>query len=117
MNTKTLIATMKLPILTSRFMADVLLTRGTAVTVTKGRFEPTLHILNQKQAAKVIDIHMKSSQVDEGNQSTGPVIIRQGDKATVTFEFKNRSSYLRPGMRIIIREGHVIGYGVVTTLL
>ena len=95
-----------------------MLTRGTTVTVQTGRFNPMLHILNQKQSAKMMEIRLMdtdgSYMPTNGN---GDVVMRQGDRANVTFCFVNRSVYLRPGMKIIIREGHVIGYGVVKALL
>lgn len=46
-----------------------------------------------------------------------PVVVRQGDWAAVKFFLKNRSSYLRVALRTILREGHVLGYGVVKALL
>jgi GTPase len=104
-------------VLTKTFTADILLTRGTTVTVQMGRFEPVLHILNQKLSARMLDIRSKGQTGSDIGVNDAPCVIRQGDRATVTFGLKNKSAYLRPGMRIIIREGHVIGYGVVAALL
>eukprot|EP00529_Nitzschia_sp_RCC80_P022121 CAMPEP_0113440456 /NCGR_PEP_ID=MMETSP0014_2-20120614/568_1 /TAXON_ID=2857 /ORGANISM="Nitzschia sp." /LENGTH=485 /DNA_ID=CAMNT_0000331253 /DNA_START=764 /DNA_END=2221 /DNA_ORIENTATION=- /assembly_acc=CAM_ASM_000159 len=113
-----LVATMKPLVLKQSFTADILLTRGTTVTVQKGRFNPMLHILNQKQSAKMMELRLMDT---DGSYTplndTGDVVMRQGDRATVKFCFKNRSAYLRPGMKVIIREGQVIGYGVVKALL
>ena len=105
-------------VLKQSFTADIMLTRGTTVTVQTGRFNPMLHILNQKQSAKMMEIRL----MDTGGSyspmnGNGDVVMRQGGRATVTFCFMNRSAYLRPGMKIIIREGHVIGYGVVKAVL
>mmetsp|Transcript_47592 Transcript_47592/g.115943 ORF Transcript_47592/g.115943 Transcript_47592/m.115943 type:complete len:110 (+) Transcript_47592:2061-2390(+) len=109
---------MKPLVLKQSFTADILLTRGTTVTVQKGRFNPMLHILNQKQSAKMMELRLMDT---DGSYTplndTGDVVMRQGDRATVKFCFKNRSAYLRPGMKVIIREGQVIGYGVVKALL
>jgi GTPase len=91
-----------------KFVADIVLTKGATVTVQSGKFDATLHVLHMKQNAKVVDI-----QVDCKRQQ----VIRQGDTARVTFEFSHKLSYLRPGMRLILRIGHVIGYGVVKAAL
>jgi GTPase len=87
-----------------KFIADIYLTKGTTVTVEAGKFHATLNILHAKQSAKVVNI-----QVGNTKQN----IIRQGDSARVTFEFVKKPSFVRPGMRFILRSGHVIGYGVV----
>jgi GTPase len=113
----TMVATTEPLALTNSFTADILLTRGTTVTVQKGRFEPTLHIINQKQSAKMMDIRLMSRDGSYITSNDSDVVIRQGDRANVTFSFKNRPAYLRPGMKVVIREGHVIGYGVVKELL
>ena len=91
-----------------KFIADIYLTKGATVTIEVGKFNAALNILHMKQSAKVIDI-----QVGDAKKS----IIRQGDSARVTFAFVNKPSYVRPGMRFIMRSGHVIGYGVVKAAL
>lgn len=41
-------------------------------------------------------------------------ILRQSDRAFVSFRLlRSRSSFVRPRIRVILREGHVLGYGVV----
>jgi GTPase len=100
---------MKQPFTPSRkFVADIYLTKGSTVTIQSGKFEATMHILHMKQNAKVVDI-----RVNERKE----LVIRQGDAARVTFEFSRRPSFVRPGMRIILRCGHVIGFGVVRASL
>lgn len=99
--------------LSQEFVADVYLTKGHTVTIQKNRFTPTLHILHNKQTGKVVDISVRDP-VHGG--AISQTTIRQGDRALVTFRlFKNRSAFVRPGMRVILREGHVVGYGVVVT--
>jgi GTPase len=96
---------MKQPFTPSRkFLADIYLTKGSTMTVQSGKFETTVHILHMKQTAKVVEI-----RVNEQNKT----VIRQGDTARVTFQFSHRPSFIRPGMRVILRCGHIIGYGVI----
>jgi GTPase len=97
--------------LCSKFVADIYLTKnnGSSVTVVNGKFDATLHILNNKQSAKIIDIVTKK----EGRKCD---VMRQGDSARVVFEVhKGTFLYVRKGMRIIIRCGHVIGQGIVVS--
>jgi GTPase len=62
-------------------------------------------MLHNKVSARVTDI--------QGVDNDSRTVIRPGDRATMTFELNRRSAYVRPGMRIIMRDGHVRGYGVV----
>jgi len=97
--------------LSEEFVADIYLTRGNTVTITKNRFTPMLHILHNKQAGKVVDILVRDP-VHGG--AISKTIIRPGDRASVTFRlFNEKSFFVRPGMRVILRQGHILGYGVV----
>lgn len=87
-----------------KFVADIFLTKGSTVTIQSGKFDVTLHILHMKLSAKVVEI-----RVDCKKQQ----VIRQGDTARCVFDLLNKPAYIRPGMRIILRSGHVIGYGLV----
>mmetsp|Transcript_23528 Transcript_23528/g.65703 ORF Transcript_23528/g.65703 Transcript_23528/m.65703 type:complete len:256 (-) Transcript_23528:150-917(-) len=98
------------PVLTHRrFTAEVYLLRGRTVTIVKGCYEATVHILHMKLAARVIDIvkHDDGDATDE---------IHQGGRATVTFEFSHHANPVRQGMRIILRDGHARGFGVITSV-
>ena len=44
-------------------------------------------------------------------------ILRTGDKALIQLEFLIRPEYIKPGMRIIFREGKVRAVGKVVELL
>lgn len=96
----------------SRFVADVYWTKScnavSGVTIRCNQFEATLNILHNKQTVKILDI-----QVDGEPMQT----IRQGARADVIFEFKHERCYVRPGMKIILRDGHVLGYGTVRAVL
>jgi GTPase len=84
------------------FKAEVYFVKGTNVTITKGSYVSTLHILHMKESCRVIGIH----GVD-GDKVT----IRPNERALVTFEFTRRPMHIRKGMRMIVRDGYVRGIG------
>jgi GTPase len=45
--------------------------------------------------------------------SSSELVLRPGCRARVTFTFSQGSAYIRKVMRIILRDGHVRGIGVV----
>lgn len=110
--TKGMVALKESFVLTKTFVADVYWTKGgslgSGVTVQSNRFEATINMLNNKFPAKVLNI-----TVDGKPQET----VRQGVRALVTFELTNQQAYVRPGMKIILRDGHVRGFGIVKSLL
>lgn len=98
----------KEPISVSKtFHAQVFFVKGNTITLTKGKACITAHILHNKQPVKIVDFVVGSSN------GSKPEILRQGDSAVVNFQFKRRPQYVRPGMRIILRDGHVRGLGFV----
>lgn len=98
---------LKHPVQTStKFTADVILVKGKNVTILKDHYESTIHMLHNKVSARVTGIQ-------QGVDNDSCTVIRQDDRATMTFELKRCYAYVRPGMRIIMRDGHVRGYGVV----
>merc|ERR1711976_161355 len=97
----------KEPISVSKtFQAEIFFVRGNTITLAKGRGCITAHILHNKQPVKFIDFLVGGSN---------PEVLRQGDRAVVTFQFKRRPQYVRPGMRVILRDGNVRGYGIVVS--
>ncbi|KAG8977192.1 hypothetical protein FRC05_002191 [Tulasnella sp. 425] len=44
-------------------------------------------------------------------------ILRTGDRATVEFEFLTQPEFIKPGMKLLFREGKTKGLGVITKLL
>ena len=73
---------------TRTFKADLVMLRGEPVTVTKGRFHATAHILHLKQAVKVKDICScnPARAVRTGSVSDTAMVMRPGDQARVTFQ-------------------------------
>lgn len=97
----------------NEFVADIYLTKGQTVTIQKNRFAPTIQLLHNKVTGKVVNIVIRDT-IHGGGLSKEAETIRQGDRATVTFQVhKHRPAFVRPGMRVILREGHVLGYGIV----
>ncbi|KAG8932843.1 hypothetical protein FRC02_000454 [Tulasnella sp. 418] len=44
-------------------------------------------------------------------------VLRTGDRATVEFEFMSSPEFLKPGMKLLFREGKTKGLGVVTRII
>jgi GTPase len=90
--------------------ADLVFLRGEPVTMTKGKFRATAHILNVKACLKVTEIVSSTSGLGNGSL----VVLRPGDCAKVKFQVVGSPVYVRKGMRIILRDGHVRAVGMVT---
>jgi elongation factor 1-alpha len=48
------------------------------------------------------------------NREDDVIVLRPGSRAKVRFEFSQRPEYVRPGMRMLFRDGRVRGVGLVT---
>jgi elongation factor 1-alpha len=92
------------------FTADVCLLKGQGSTIIKGKFETMIHILHVRQTARVVDF-----SVCEASKllSDGSSVLRPGMIASIQFEFIKRPEYIRPGMRLVMRDGTVRGIGIV----
>lgn len=91
------------------FTADICLLKGEGTTIVKGKYQTVVHILHIRQAARVVDFSVSDNVFTTETSQ----VLRPGMIATVTFEFVNRPEYLRKGMRLLMRDGHVRGVGVV----
>lgn len=113
------------------FEADMVILKGSGVdgTTIRKNYETMIHILHMKQCARVekIELLQKSNHFGSigGNGSVvhdsegggnENVVVRPGSRAKMTFRFKMRREYIRPGMRILFRDGHVRGCGVITNV-
>jgi len=91
------------------FDADISVLKSHSTTIREG-YEPILHVVNIRQAAKIIKINnrisSKDNQVDDD-------ILRTGDKASVKFCFKSRPEYIKEGYKILLAEGRIKIVGVV----
>lgn len=61
-----------------------------------------LHVGPVQQTCAIIDIDRE--------------LIRTGDRAVVAFRFVQRPEYLRPGDRLLFREGRTKGLGIVKSI-
>lgn len=88
-------------LLIKKFTAKVDILRTHTTTVKIG-YEPSFHAYSIRQTAKIIDIknkkNIRNTFIDDN-------ILRNGDSAIVTFEFKYRPEYLKIGTRFILCEG------------
>uniref|UniRef100_A0A7S4HIF4 Elongation factor Tu, chloroplastic n=1 Tax=Odontella aurita TaxID=265563 RepID=A0A7S4HIF4_9STRA len=102
-----------------KFEAEIYVVKGEGTTIREN-YTTLVHVLHVRQAARVTDIvevvdyrHFPVSRFG-GNLGDGKDVVRPGCKARVTFEFLHRPEHIREGMRVIFRDSHVRGIGVIT---
>jgi GTPase len=105
------VVALKTPLPPSKsFTAEICLTKGDPVTIITGRYQTMVHILHLKRMVMLTSIET----FDPGSiYSSSELVLRPGCRARVTFTFSQGPAYVRKGMRIILRDGHVRGIGVV----
>lgn len=108
------------PVPSENFQAEMAIVRGSGVdgTTITHNYETMVHVLHIKQCARVehvelLDGNTNRSFFQDGEESFAG-IARPGDRALITFRFKQQKEYLRPGMRVAFRDGHLRGCGVIT---
>ena len=102
---------------TRLFEAELVIIKGSGVDGTTIRigYETMAHILHVKQSVKIQNIELLENGLNKDPFVTeDEVVVRPGDRAKITFRFIHRKEYIRPGMRILFRDGHVRGVGVIT---
>lgn len=100
--------------------------------VTKGRAQLTAHILHLKCTVKLMDFEIIDSSLaplmaparkkvggsgNNADDDDSSSVLRPGQRATATFSFPAGPQYVRSGMRIIFRDGHVRGFGKITEVV
>ncbi len=105
---------------TREFDAEICVLKGEGTTIRKS-YQAFVHILNVRQTAfaksieivnkNVTGLHPGHRAKDDGEDA---IVLRPGSRAKVRFEFKQRPEYVRPGMRMLFRDGRVRGVGLVT---
>lgn len=105
----------------SIFEADMSMLKGSGVdgTTIRKNYETMIHILHMKQCARVEKVeileHAGNGYPIREHLSEGEdVVVRPGSKARITFHFLQRKVFMRKGMRVLFRDGHVRGCGVIT---
>uniref|UniRef100_A0A6C0DAQ2 Tr-type G domain-containing protein n=1 Tax=viral metagenome TaxID=1070528 RepID=A0A6C0DAQ2_9ZZZZ len=81
-------------------------------TTIKEGYQPFVHIDHVRQAVKLLEILNIESKIEDNNK-----LLRTGDKADVKLEFLIKPEYIKPGMRLIFREGKVKALGKVLEVL
>ena len=105
---------------TKEFDAEICVLKGEGTTIRKC-YQAYVHILNVRQTAfvKSIEIVNKHSiglppSHRAHNDDEDGFVLRPGSRARVRFEFVQRPEYIRPGMRMLFRDGRVRGVGLIT---
>lgn len=102
---------------TDTFEAEMVLLKSAGVdgTTIREGYQTMLHILHIKQTAIMEEISIVStSHLSTYEYDEGPVVVRPGSRAIFRFKFMKQKEYLRPGMRVLFRDGRVRGCGVIT---
>ena len=111
------------PTSTRQFDAEICVLKGEGTTIRRS-YQAYVHILNVRQSAYAKHIEIVNNNViglppgHKGNGETDKecIVLRPGSRAKVTFEFAQRPEYIRPGMRMLFRDGRVRGVGIITAV-
>jgi len=104
---------------TKFFDAEICVLKGEGTTIRRS-YQAFVHILNVRQSAyaRHIELVKNVALVLPGrhhNDADDGIVLRPGCRAKVRFEFAKRPEYIRPGMRMIFRDGRVRGVGIITS--
>lgn len=105
------------------FLAEICVMKGDHTTIRRN-YQAHVHILNIRQTAtarriEIFDPKEKDNKVImtkilAGAETVGDdLILRPGCRAKVLFEFVKRPEHIRPGMRMLFRDGRVRGVGII----
>lgn len=80
-----------------------------SATVSVG-YQPTVHVLNVRQNARIVSISDKESRREGGDDG----VLAHGDSALVRFRFMYRPQYVRSGEDALFTEGNIRSIGRIT---
>jgi small GTP-binding protein len=111
------------PTSTRQFDAEICVLKGEGTTIRRS-YQAYVHILNVRQSAFARNIQIVNHNAaglppshSAGKDAEGQgIVLRPGSRAKVTFEFAKRPEYIRPGMRMLFRDGRVRGVGIITSI-
>jgi elongation factor 1-alpha len=100
------------PTSTLQFDAEICVLKGEGTTIRRS-YQAYVHILNVRQSAfarsieilnhNAISLPPNSTTHRDGDEDG--IVLRPGSRAKVRFEFAKRPEYIRPGMRMLFRDG------------
>lgn len=111
------------PSSTREFDAEICVLKGEGTTIRRS-YQAYVHILNVRQSAFARNIEIvnhnavglpPSHSAFKDDDDCG-IVLRPGSRAKVRFEFAQRPEYIRPGMRMLFRDGRVRGVGIITSI-
>ena len=111
------------PTSTREFDAEICVLKGEGTTIRQS-YQAFVHILNVRQSAVAKQIEIVESttvgptpghRIDISGEHE-EIVLRPGCRAKVRFEFAQRPEYVRPGMRMLFRDGRVRGVGIITSV-
>jgi len=107
---------------TREFEAEICVLKGEGTTIRRS-YQAYVHILNVRQSAyaRKIEIVQNSQAALPASHTSAygeenEIVLRPGSRAKVHFEFAQRPEYIRPGMRMLFRDGRVRGVGLITSI-
>lgn len=111
------------PSSTLEFDAEICVLKGEGTTIRKS-YQAYVHILNVRQSAFARNIEIVNynalgqipSHAAARDGEDDGIVLRPGSRAKVRFEFAQRPEYIRPGMRMLFRDGRVRGVGIITSI-
>jgi GTPase len=98
-----------IPAAVRTFTADICLLRGEPATMAVGTYRTMAHILHLRKIVQMVHADLSSAS------GSSQIVLRPGQTARVTFRFVQSREYVRPGMRVILRDGYVRGIGFITS--
>jgi len=108
------------PTSTKEFDAEICVLKGEGTTIRQS-YQAYVHILNVRQSAFARNIEVVNNNPiglppshNASREDMEGIVLRPGSRAKVRFEFAKRPEYIRPGMRMLFRDGRVRGVGIIT---
>lgn len=97
---------------TKTIVADIILTKGSPVTMTKGKFQVQLHILHQRPTCRLVDFECTVADADKQDETIvlSPELTARAP-VRARFRLLHGAYYVRPGMRVVLRHGGIRGVG------
>lgn len=100
----------------TQFQASIEIIGSHSTTIKIG-YEPIINVNHVQQATIMREIVSKTSKFKCTTGEDEIDVLRNGDKAEVIFELKQKPVYLETEYTIVFREGKTRGVGKITNLI